>query len=250
MGAVQQVILPIKQFSAGAADFDATNDWMTRGAGLTGAADSATGILSVWLRLDGSDGVVQQLLTNTGNRVQIAKKITSNALQVFLKDSGGNTKISLTSVTGYTSGATWLHWLSSWNTASAGAESLYVNDVSDLAGSPTIIAGNIDYTVANWSVGGEVGGTNKFDGCIGDLYFAPGQYLDFSSAANRRKFISANGKPVNLGTDGSRPTGTAPIIYHHLDYGAAAAGFATNYGSGGNFSITGSLDIASSSPST
>jgi hypothetical protein len=38
-------------------------------------------------------------------------------------------------------------------------------------------------------------------------------------------------------------------MYHHLDNGEAVANFATNRGTGGNFTITGTLDTASTSPS-
>ena len=80
---------------------------------------------------------------------------------------------------------------------------------------------------------------SAFNGALAEVYFAPGQYLYFSIASNRRKFISRTGKPVHLGTTGMLPTGTAPLVYHHLDDAEAVANFATNRGTGGNFTITG-----------
>lgn len=80
---------------------------------------------------------------------------------------------------------------------------------------------------------------------LGEAYFAPGQFLDFTVAANRRKFNQFVGGlllPVSLGTDGSLPTGVAPIIYLHLDNGEAASNFNLNRGSGGNFAwMSGSI---------
>jgi len=125
---------------------------------------------------------------------------------------------------------------------------LYVNDVSDLLVA-VYVNEIINYTVESWVVGASSTGTFKFNGAIAELWFNMGQYLDFSVEANRRKFISATGKPVNLGSDGSTPTGVAPIVYQRINGGDAAAGFATNLGTGGNFSVVGSLDIASTSPS-
>lgn len=84
-----------------------------------------------------------------------------------------------------------------------------------------------------------------FTGDMADVYFAPGQFLDLTVEANRRKFIDANGKPVDLGADGSTPTGTAPAVFFSGD----ASGFATNKGTGGAFTLTGSLTNASTSPS-
>jgi hypothetical protein len=54
-----------------------------------------------------------------------------------------------------------------------------------------------------------------------------------------------NGKPVNLGTNGQTPTGTIPAMFFSGD----ASGFPTNQGTGGAFTLTGSLTNASTSPS-
>jgi hypothetical protein len=86
------------------------------------------------------------------------------------------------------------------------------------------------------------------DGLIADVsnfWMAPGQYIDFSVEANRRKFIDANGKPVDLGADGSTPTGTAPAVFFSGD----ASGFGTNKGTGGTFTLTGALTDATTGPS-
>ncbi len=48
---------------------------------------------------------------------------------------------------------------------------------------------------------------------MAEFWFAPDQYIDFSVAANRNKFHSVAGKPVSLGTDGSAPTGSPPVLY-------------------------------------
>jgi len=233
-----------------AADFDGTNDYMTRGADLTGSADSKSGILSAWLRIDGHDGVQIFILENYSSALRFF--FYRNSLNTFTisgRNASGTVILSLVSSTTYTTSSTWRHVLASWDLATA-AGHLYINDVSDL-GSSTLTNDTLDYTTGAFAVGASPVGApgDEFDGAMADIYFAPGQYLDFSIAANRRKFISPSGKPVHLGTDGSLPTGTAPLLYCHLDDGEAVANFATNRGSGGNLSITGALDTASSSPS-
>ncbi|WP_192246072.1 hypothetical protein [Mesorhizobium silamurunense] len=82
-------------------------------------------------------------------------------------------------------------------------------------------------------------------GDFADIWFAPGQFIDFSVEANRRKFVDASGKPVYLGANGEMPTGTAPAVFFSGD----ATGFATNKGTGGAFTLTGSLTNATTSPS-
>ena len=69
-------------------------------------------------------------------------------------------------------------------------------------------------------------------GSIGFLAFDT-TYLDFSQEANRLKFFDAFGYPVDLGEDGSTPTGSQPLIYINNDFPLG-----TNLGSGGNFTPT------------
>lgn len=238
---------------ADSADFDGTNDYMTRGAGLTGAADSKTGIFSCWVRLDGGNGAgmwfVCPSLSVGGSvalrGIRIARGLTDK-LQIIGNNSSGAQLFNLISTGTYQSGSTWRHFLAAWN-CSTGIALLYTNDAAD--GSTTPTDDSLDYTVADFGSGAQPDGTEKLNGCIADLYFAPGQFLDLTIVANRRKFISASGKPVHLGTTGALPTGSAPLVYQHLDDGETVANFATNRGTGGNFTITGTLDTGSTSPS-
>lgn len=236
-------------FPVNAVDFDGTNDYLLRGSALTGAVDSATGIFSVWLRFDGGDGSEQGIWRDNESRFTIVRQ-TTNTLRVQLRNSAGTSSLTFDTVGTLTAGGTWKHILASWNTNfSAGNKvtHLYVSDVSD----KTVISDasgtfNVDYTPStNVAVGATTAGVSKFNGCMAELYVAIGQFLDFSDSANRRKFISAIGKPVDLGADGSLPTGSAPIVYLNNP----AASFGTNKGTGGDFTITGSLDTASTSPS-
>lgn len=235
------------------ADFDGTNDYMTRGASLTGAADSKTGILSFWFRTDGGNGTDRTILmsatTLAGATPRFRLRHTAaNTIGFIGVNAAGTIILNLSSTTAYLAAATWYHCLSSWNLAVGGSQSLYITDVSDLT-TTTFTDDTVDYTVADWAVGAQADGSTKYDGCLAELYFAPGQYLDFSNAYNRRKFISATSKPVSLGPTGSLPTGTAPIVYQRIADGAAADTFDSNLGSGGDFTITGTLSLGSTTPS-
>jgi hypothetical protein len=239
------------------ADFDGTNDIMKRGADLTGNADSKKGILSFWFRIDGSNASDTMRafcgLNSAGASTTnvLCERTAAFKFEITMRNSAVTDILKMsTAATTFGVSATWKHLLASWDLSTAGARSIYMSDVSDLSVT-TFTDDTIDYTEADYVVGGanNTSSTFIFNGCLAEVYFAPGQYLDFSILAHRRKFISPSGKPVHLGTTGALPTGTAPLVYLHLDDGEAVANFATNRGSGGNFSITGTLDTASSSPS-
>lgn len=230
------------------ADFDGTNDWMDHAGGLAGAADSKTGILSCWVRLDGGNGTSMNILgANAANVIFLLSRISTNVFRIQADNAADSNILHISSTSSYTAGATWRHVLASWDLATTTAH-LYVGDSADLT-TTTLTNDTIDYTLDNWFIAKAAFLASRLNGCVADLYFAPGQYLDFSVTANRRKFISAGGKPVWMGVDGSLPTGTAPLVYQHLDNGEAVANFALNRGSANDFVITGTLDTSSTSPS-
>lgn len=223
-----------------AVDFDGATAYLSRGADLTGNADSPQGILSAWVRLDGGNGSLQQLYFANGG-VNINRGTDNKFRLVFAVG------LAFESVATYTAGATWLHLLASWDTnfgAGSKVAHLYVNDLSDRnVTTNTGSAANIDYTQADHEIGAQ-SASALFNGCLTEFYFAPGQFLDFSVDANRRKFITADGKPEFLGDTGAIPTGAAPKVYLK----GPVASFGANAGTGGNFTINGTLTGASTSP--
>lgn len=236
-------------------DFDGTNDYMQTGAALSGVTDSKKGILSFWIRIDGGDGVRQDILHIDRNlsgaeNFVCFKSGASNLIVIQAYNAALSNVLNCnTAATTFTSSPTWRHVLASWDLAIA-AVSIYVDDISSVS---TSVATNSDIaystSAATSVVGYSLAGSNLLNGCLAELYFAPGQYIDFSIEANRRKLRSVDGKPVNILQNGAYPTLIAPAIYLHLDDGEAVANFATNRGTGGNFTITGTLDTASTSPS-
>ena len=239
-------------YVANAVDFDASNDFMARGAALTGAADDDQGILSIWFRLDGSDGgnpimffnpdSTAQFYRNSSNSIFFEFRTTASA--VALRDNDGGAG-------GLTAGADWHHGLLSWDVSVPTCQ-FYLDDVDvqpiddcqnlaqvlDVAG-PT-----------NWCIGtNDCVGANKWDGCMSEFYYNSTTHLDMDTESNRRLFNdgtggSAGGEPVDLGSDGSTPTSGQPIIYLN----GTDSTFQTNQGSGGNFTVTGALSACSSSP--
>lgn len=234
-------------FGTNAIDFDGSTGYLARGSDLTGNADSSTGIFSCWFRLDGSNGSAMSFLESNGSGIGI-RRLADNTITIEVTSVAGTETFRFGTVATFTSATTWHHLLMSWNTNFSSGNKLnhlYIDDSLDLQILADSIAFNINYTQSNYFISSGNGPDKFFNGCIAELYFAPGQFLDFSNSSNRLKFRGANGKPVFLGTDGSLPTSTAPLIY--LKNPAATAG--VNSGTGGNFTSNGTVAVGSTSPS-
>jgi hypothetical protein len=216
--------------------FDGSTDNLLYTSALTGAPSATkTALISFWFKMMGGNGNDQLLLENTGQYVVYRPSDNTMAISY-----GGSILAKTTST--FTSGGGWKHFLGSFDLA-ASACHIYINDASDLA-SPTLINANMDFSGTITTFGCTSGGTLRLNAEIADFYFNPGTYLDLSNSTNRRKFISAGGAPVDLGSDGSTPTGSAPTIY----FSGSTASWHTNDGAGGGFSSAATLTDASNNP--
>lgn len=235
---------PPPPYTANASDFNGSSS-LGRGADYTGNSDSRTGIFSAWVRLDGDDGTTRYIIANSIGTVEIYRDAT-NKFHIDLL--GATETFSFKTVNTYVASATWLNILASWDTNfSAGNKisNLLINGTSDkTVNSDSNAAFNIDYTASDQFLSLSSAGSDRFNGCISEVYFAPGQFLDFTNPTNVAKFISG-GKPVTLGSNGAMPTGVAPILY--LRNPAASIG--NNSGTGGNMAPAGTIVDCSTSPS-
>lgn len=242
-------------FSYDAVNFDGTNDWLTRGADFSGTSDSATGILYWFAKWTTSTSILSQLFTSNSGHINAGVHdgtINPNgSVNINLQNAAATATLNVRTSGGLNNGA-WHSFLASWDVnAAAGSRTfhLYVDDVSDKTIlTDTGIAFNVDYTDTDWAVGALVSGSFKLISDLAEFYFAPGQFLDFSNVTNRRKFIDASNKPVDLGANGSTPTGAQPLVYLHVDAAEAANNFAANAGSGAGMTVNGALSLASTKP--
>lgn len=253
---IQQVMLGIGgSYLVDSANFDGSvNTTATRGAQMTGDADSQKGLFCCWIRADTTPGAQQIIFENlttvggSGTRCQFV--ITSGGLfSCNMFDSAGANNFEMHSTTSFAASATWRQALGTWDHG-LGRRQLYITDAAEtnigVANSPTV-----GYAASDWSMGAAGNGIQPFTGCLADLLFWEGQSVDLSVTANRRFFISAAGKPVPPGSNGSVPLGgVVPNAFFHLDKAEAVANFLTNRGSGGNFTLArGTMTTGSSSPS-
>ncbi len=241
---VGKLVDALPAFSVDAVTFDGS-DYLTRGAALTGESDASSAIVSFWVR--SADTNNQDIIINATGSFFVYLTNTDGFVSVLGYDSAYTNGMYATGTTSIIDNL-WHHVAVTFNAASSEIK-IFIDGVDEgvttnVDGTP----GTLHFSDTDWAVGAETIGATFLTGDLAELYFAPGQYLDLSVGANLAKFI-AGGKPVSLGADGSTPTGTAPAIYLHIDDAEAAANFATNAGTGGNFTVNGTLTTAGTSPS-
>jgi len=248
---MDQIVI-VGGYRANAVTFDGTNDYIEKTTALTGIADSETFTFSAWVKMnDGDDdqgvpynifeittGIVSRLIitkydtASVANHLLIQGSISTGTVILNIRSAAESLRVS----------SGWVHILVSIDMSDTGKRHLYLNDVSDLS-VVTYANDTIDFDVAISRVGLNVAG-DKLPADMSDLWFDT-SYIDLSVEANRRKFITAAGKPAFLGFDGSRPTGAAPLVF----LSGATADWHTNKGSGGGFTENGALTDAATSPS-
>lgn len=205
---------------------------------LTGVVDGPLGSLSIWARIDAASGTDAWIKgTNASQKFFLLRNGSDNSLILEVLSSGGLQYLVQSNANAITDN-TWHHILASWDTnhspGSAKLGNFYLDDVSIKI---SVVADNAAFNV-NYTAENPVFPRNDVNAqiALSEIWYAPGQYIDFSNATNRAKF-SAGGHPISLGADGSTPTGAAPAVYLHN----AAATAGTNSGTGGNFTIQGTI---------
>jgi len=238
-------------YSANAADFDGASYIRSTSGNLD--ADSKQGIFSTFARFDGSDGVQKALVhysQSGGTNVRfIIERTAGNVLRIVGRNASGTDILDISTVATITADATWHHVACSWDLADTAKRHCYIDGSSSLSVT-TYTDDTIDYAHSAGShrktIGGNSGTTPGalMNGCLSELFF-DNIYFDLSAAGNLEKFRSASGKPVNLGSDGSIPTGSQPTLY----FRTAVPDWETNSGtSSGPWSESGTLTICSSLP--
>lgn len=208
-------------------------DFLTR-SGLTGASNGRKGTLSFLYRPDTAPGTLEALY---GFSVNISRQATG-ALRIRANGTASADRLDISSSITLEQDQ-WYAVSAAWDLApGAGDVRLYINDVDVLSVTANATDEDLDYTRANDNVGAsDNSGSNKMSGCLAEFYFSQAAYLDLDTESQRRKFFDAGGNPVDKGPAGATPTGATPIVY--LSGGAGQ--FADNFGSGGAFTVSGSL---------
>jgi len=225
--------------------FDGINDFLQRGANLTGLVDGRNFTVSFWFKHTGKDNdVVAMFFHGNANRFRVSR--LSKKWHFQCQNSAGTDLWEAQTVNLYdsdTNNPGWHHFIISMELDATPIGQMYVDDVVDQSDVVAPVDGIINFPFTEWGVGAVGNGGSKIDAEIAELWF-DAAFLDLTVVANRRKFITASGKPVIMGSDGSVPTGAVPLVY----LSGPTVSWHTNKGDGGGFTENGALVDATSNP--
>lgn len=211
--------------------------YLTRGAALTGAANTKLGILAFSVRKsrDNFNEVLFHGAVSGTSKVTVlysagTKKISINVQRADVASTGFSVTSSVQQLA--TDGP--VHYVAAWDVGQAASFQKLLRNGVDVSESVSVIDQNLNYAGPNdWSVLGDVLGSNLVLGDVSDVYFNTAETIDLSVAANVAK-VWSNGQ-VDLGADGSNFTGTAPRVWLQ----GTLASWHTNKGTGGGFTVLG-----------
>lgn len=218
---------------------DGSTNRLAPTGGLVGAVDNKTLLVSFWIRMNGSDAVEDKIGVLHGPSITL--QLIKTSLNRFQILASTNLDIS-SSNNSVVESDDWSHVMASVDLSDTGKRHLYINNASDLAQVTTYVDANIDWTVnGGLYIGSNQVGGGLLDADIAEFYLT-NEFFDLSVAANRAKFIDSALRPVDLGEDGSNPTGTAPLVYLPGEPDIPATGAPSappnklvNVGTGGKF---------------
>ena len=233
------------QFNAPYSDLDGAADYLSR-TSITGIADSNKATICFSLCCTETTTPIRFVVymgVNGSHRFIISRNhIVSGDLLIEGRDSSNTVLLSA-----YTLAASKIVSnrnavvALSFDLSDSSKRYLYINGASASVAWATYTNGTIAFTSAS---GISIGAARNFNtssvegywlGRLGNVFFDT-KYIDLSQPANLAKFVTGTGidaKPADLGANGEKPFGTAPLIYLPM-YGNNAG---KNYGTGGDFSV-------------
>lgn len=222
-------------YSPNAVTFD-SSDYLSRASDLVGSADGVQGLFSVWFKRTvsateehiysrGASGDGFHVYFNSSDELVVDAYDVSAVLVMRIKTD--------TTVTD----TNWHHIVLSFDLSNTSKRHIYLDGVSHFTSVVYNTAGTIEYTQGSATVCSRGDSFGRFAGQIMELYFHP-TYLDLSVSSNLDKFRAA-GAPADLAT--TQPSGGTPILYLKNAFGT----FHQNAGSGGDFTVNGTLSAGS-----
>ena len=217
--------------------FDGSNDYMRMTS--DPMADGALGTVSFWIKFNGGNGASQSLWCSQGTYFLIQRPAT-NILEITGYTSSASQILYIKSTGTILSDGGWHHVVASWNQTSQ-TQHFYLDGVEDKNPSGGInSAGVIDYTRGTHTLGAFQDASQKINADIAQFYLTT-EFIDLSNATNLAKFITTDGTPVDMGSDGATPTGTAAKLF----FNSALDSWHTNDGTGGGMTEYGALTAGS-----
>lgn len=195
-------------------------------------ADSLVGTLSIWFNPLNVAG--QKFLFDFDNPPILELALEgSRKLSLFATRDIGGSAFAVGSVDSFTLDGRWKHGLWSWNNE-AGSEDVQVllNGIDNAPAPVFNSAGPLGWSAANGTI--KIGMSSnldrRFQGFFGEIWLDTTTQLDFTDINNVRKFISEDGRRVDLGPGGTRPLGTQPHLYYSSRHRRGVSGFQKSRG--------------------
>jgi hypothetical protein len=218
------------EFWADSAEFNGSNQYLSRTSALSGVADGK--VFSFACAFNADDVSVDRsiFMIDAGANLKFSIQVDGAGTLIIRGYNSGGTQILDIRKTSAVATGNWYRLLCSVDLTNASNRYTDLSGVSSFTYS-TYTDDNIQFSATRVGVGANARATAIWfmDGKIGFLWFNT-EYIDFSQEANRLKFFDAFNNPVDLGADGSIPTGNQPLIYMNEGFHLG-----TNLGSGGNF---------------
>lgn len=222
--------------SVNAVLFDGANDRLQRDATLSTSGDTRYGLASFWVyRVSGITNVLNRSSGNFALSVG-----STGGVGITLANADNSSILILSTATGVVPAGVWSHVLFSWDTATRTGRCYVDGSAQTVTASVNVGSGSFtpDLTGgASWHIG-SAGASQLFNGSFAEIWVALDQTQDISNSTLREKYRSAAGLPVALGSAGATATGVSPQVYLK----SPAATYGTNSGTGGNFTVIGSLE--------
>jgi len=226
-------------FPNDASHYDGSTQYVKRNGQLVGAVNSQKFIQSFWFRVEGTPGINRRIFDHSFRSPVI---YANNDELQFIHQNSSNVQIAQAFLTAQDFVGTGFHHVIFSADLSVPEGQIYLDGAPASTNVFMLNNDTIDFTRGTAEFAAR-GGVEFFTGCLGEIYFNFGEYLDLDIPANLEKFIvAAPGGiapgtikvgtlvPADLGPTGARPTGTSPIIY--LKNGGRDG---LNQGDGGDF---------------
>jgi len=217
--------------AAEAVDFDGTNDYLSRSSDLTGNTSGKTFTFSGWVCGYSTSNTFY--CAGPGSEFIILCDNSSGFMRfrVLGVDNLGNSVLNVQIATGLVPSFTWTNITMSIDLTNTARRFVYVNDVQM---SPTWIDfQNVDLNrqFTTYKIGYNPSSGLYSKSRMSHIYLDY-TYRDLSITANRRLFVTADLKPA------AGQAALNPIIYFKMNDPTTVA---TNSGTGGNFTLTGTV---------
>lgn len=236
-------------FPARGVVFDGLDDWLERVGAFNGVTDGKQVAGSVWFKRVGVGTLycIGPEAEGSGAPNQM-EWMASDHFRLSWRRAGGGLACDVVTQKPITDTMSWHHIAFSVDANDATKTRLYVDGAANLEPGYDVTGYDMDNTGSSWGLFSNDNGLDKYDGEVAELWLSLDHYLDFADPTVMAKFRSQDGRPVDLGTNGELPTVTSPAIYLSVREGDPASVFATNRGTGGDFTLHGTLVSSATAP--